>query len=465
MKWIIAAFLLLMPSASAEEVRTDNPTTRGLRRSATNERFKTSHANDGENKRKQRKKNREKSDAYAATRFGEKLIAIAEEETTVEAVSEVTMTSNSATNSTTPSYGDFSDSDGKILRSSIIKSSSITNPRVTHMYTYGSPSVVKGPAMSNPNNACIPGLRIYTEDYEIKTCSWWERMWCTAGGEEVTDVDFASQLNIDEGYPHPKMATLVLRSRDDGRAEEYTYRACRNYDDVDTYSHQWWPAANLDSDVMPGWNIHDLDEHYERRLKHVPYTIRGPSLEYVSVAKCAYETTFSKLRSCLNNYEQKTSSRIGGVSVYGWKTFAFMVRETDSSMPFADDTDTVYVLKKDQSANYRKCIIGFQGSDGASDLANFIFRSKDPTDYCGRSGVHTGVKNELWRITHDSQYANVIVPALETCHEVTCVGHSLGGSLCNLFTMCANHGLENLRGSNNRKMWDDYNSLIWETPS
>ena len=27
---------------------------------------------------------------------------------------------------------------------------------------------------------------------------------------------------------------------------------------------------------------------------------------------------------------------------------------------------------------------------------------------------------------------------------MTCVGHSLGGSLCNVWTMCANQGEENL---------------------
>ena len=71
----------------------------------------------------------------------------------------------------------------------------------------------------------------------------------------------------------------------------------------------------------------------------------------------------------------------------------------------------------------------------------------------------TGVRDELWQITNDQQYQDVIKPALETCHEVTCVGHSLGGSLCNIFTLCANHGMPT-----DPDGLDDWNALVWEKP-
>ena len=138
------------------------------------------------------------------------------------------------------------------------------------------------------------------------------------------------------------------------------------------------------------------------------------------------------------------------------------------------DSDTVFVLKKDDaSTNYRSCIIGFQGSDSFLDLSNFVSINNEETSYCGRYGVHTGTANELWHLTHDSQYASEIVPALESCHEVTCVGHSLGGALCSLFTMCANRGLEYLQNNNDSELvfeedakhLDDYNSLIWTKKS
>ena len=74
----------------------------------------------------------------------------------------------------------------------------------------------------------------------------------------------------------------------------------------------------------------------------------------------------------------------------------------------------------------------------------FLFDNSRKAGYCGRYGVHSGVSDELWQITHDDQYSEIIKPALETCHEVTCVGFSLGGSLCDIFTMCANQGENNI---------------------
>ena len=91
--------------------------------------------------------------------------------------------------------------------------------------------------------------------------------------------------------------------------------------------------------------------------------------------------------------------------------------------------------------NFKKCIITFSGSESlVGDLSNFLFLNSGTTSYCGRDGVHIGVRNELRQITHDEQWASAIKPQLETCHEVVCVGHSLGGALCNVLTMCANQG-------------------------
>ena len=65
------------------------------------------------------------------------------------------------------------------------------------------------------------------------------------------------------------------------------------------------------------------------------------------------------------------------------------------------------------------------------------------------------------QITHDPLWASQIKPSLEKCHEVTCVGHSLGGALCNAFTMCANTGPEYLIGNQDDGMQDDYDAIAW----
>lgn len=328
---------------------------------------------------------------------------------------------------------------------------------VDYLYTYGAPSITLYTHQSNPNNECIPGIRTYTEDMtsETKECKWYQ-FWCKEeSGLRSTNVDFASQVNVGDGYMHPKMDTLILRSIDG--VYEYEFQRCRE----NTYQHnfQWWPGSNVPSDMMPWYNIHNLDDHYEARLMTVEESVAGPMLNYASAARCTYAD--DSVSQCLRSYRSENVNKVAGVSSLGYDLLAQM--EHESSFMTSTDHDGVIVLKHDVNDNYRQCIISFEGSDGLSDLTGFVGRNKDPTSYCGRNGIHSGVKNELWEITHDSQYASVIKPALETCHEVTCVGHSLGGSLCNLFTMCANQGKENLEKMryDDESMWDDYYSLIW----
>jgi hypothetical protein len=327
---------------------------------------------------------------------------------------------------------------------------------VDYLYTYGAPSITLNTHQSNPNNACIPGIRAYTEDMTTQstTCEWYQ-FWCQeqSAGLHTTNVDFASQINIKDGYMHPKMDTLILRSVDG--AYEYNYQRCSD----GTYEHnfQWWPDSGVPSEMVPGFHIHSLDDHYEARLMRVKQSIGGLLTSLVSAARCSYADS---VWQCLKNYRSDSINRIPGVSALGYQLLAEMQHQ--SSFMSSTDSDAVIVLKNDVNDSYRKCIISFEGSDGLADLTEFVGWNNNPTSYCGRNGVHSGVKNELWSITHDSQYASIIKPALETCHEVMCVGHSLGGSLCNLFTMCANQGKENLEnGYSDESQWDDYNTLIW----
>lgn len=331
---------------------------------------------------------------------------------------------------------------------------------VDRLYTYGAPSVVKG---SPTSNECIPGMRIYNEDVNVVKCSWYEQLWCTPG-KQVTNVDFAAQINVKNGYPHPRVATLIVRLVG-GTNVEYSYQPCHSYESsIEQY--QWWPDANLPTDILN--NNHHMAEHYMPRLTQVPYSVQGQSLQYTSVPICIKEPSFDEIKYCIENFEQETSVGNEGVARMGWEPYAYMKCETEGLL---SDSDTVFILKKDDtSTNYRSCIIGFQSSDTVMDMMNFVSINNEETSYCGRYGVHTGTANELWHLTHDSQYASEIVPALETCHDVTCVGHSLGGALCNLFTMCANQGLENLQNNesglkDDAKNWDDYYSLIWTKKS
>ena len=345
----------------------------------------------------------------------------------------------------------------------------IDERHVNRVYTYGAPSVIK-PGTS-ASSTYMPGLRIYNQDETITTCSWYS-FGCQSNVNEVKNVDFAAQLNVKEGYHHPNMDVLIVRNID-GKIE-YTIRYCQKSIESESsiksvapgvapalapapappYPYQWWPNANLATSIIS--HNHYIGKHYEPRIQHIPYSIRGPALEYTSITYCFTKSNFDDIRRCIGRYSQENDLGLNGVRQMGYFPAAYMKQE--SSTVGLTDVDQVYILKNDNDGiENRKCIIAFQGSSSIFDLSNFISSGKDETLYCGLLGVHSGVAKELSKLTRNTQYTTIIKPVLETCHDVTCVGHSLGGSLCNLFTMCANQ--KEITGQNS---WNDYQQLIWK---
>ncbi|KAL7531030.1 hypothetical protein ACHAXR_003807, partial [Thalassiosira sp. AJA248-18] len=344
--------------------------------------------------------------------------------------------------------------DGVEATAQHVRSGPSSRTLVDHLYTYGALSVAN-PHMSNPGNKCIPGIRTYTEDISSgDDCNEGE-----AGcfrGEHFTNTDFAANFN-NNVYPHPKMSTLALRWRDKALVE-YIESKCDDAEDVEQYEQQWWPGSQP-AQIQEGQNIHHLAKHYERRLVEVPEDIRGPLLEYASVSAC-HRNSATEVQDCLDAYSGEGNMDLPGVGPLGWEVLAFMNHQ--AQLMEGIDNDTVFVLKNDEDENHRKCIISFKGSETlGGDLSNFLFEKAGAGDYCGRSGVHMGVKDELWQITNNPQYQHHMKPALASCQELSCVGHSLGGALCNVFTMCANQGLENLSHEDDK---GDFCSLVWNEP-
>ena len=157
-------------------------------------------------------------------------------------------------------------------------------------------------------------------------CEWWQ-VWCSSN-DRITNTDFAAQLNVDD-YPHPKISTLVLRYRDDA-VVEYVYEECDDYENVAKYDFQSWPGKDQPAGILPGYNIHDLDEHYERRIMEVPSYIRGPLLDYIAVSMCGSKTSYRALVHCFDRH---------GLSPE-WTPLAYMKHLTDFGS-FGDDTDVV----------------------------------------------------------------------------------------------------------------------------
>ena len=70
----------------------------------------------------------------------------------------------------------------------------------------------------------------------------------------------------------------------------------------------------------------------------MPLSLRGPLLDYTSVAQCAYNQDLGSVNACLDNYDQGMNG-IEGVGP-DWQTLAFIDHETDNGI-FGVDHDTV----------------------------------------------------------------------------------------------------------------------------
>merc|ERR1712129_503729 len=116
----------------------------------------------------------------------------------------------------------------------------------------------------------------------------------------------------------------------------------------------------------------------------------------------------------------------------GWKYVAEETRVAGSGSLY--DEDPVMIA---QHTTTLDCALVFSGTNNA---ANELASSTTgySTGYCGFDDVHVGYRNELWHITKDLW--PVIAPKLSKCKTVSCVGHSMGGPLCDIFAACANSG-------------------------
>merc|ERR1712194_15710 len=304
-------------------------------------------------------------------------------------------------------------------------------------------------------------------------------------GGHITNTDFAAHINAARDYGHPKISTLIVRRVNDGSKEgkqEYMWFECKDSDNMDYYEWEWYPGKWNAANMIPGHHIHSLDTVYEPRLKSLldgrshqlgnaeasGLALDARVLDYPSVAWCNGKA-LDETKTCLDEYATYRNKDgvlahpdAKGINTDEWKVDAQLTHTTEFDFfgKKETDTDRVYTLWNDSDpAIGRKCIISFQQSRSKADFGSFA--RSHTTGFCGRYGVHAGVRDELWHLISDPQWAANIKPSLEQCDQVTCVGHSLGGSLCNVFTMCANTGHEYLADNTDLGMQNDYDMLTW----
>jgi len=262
------------------------------------------------------------------------------------------------------------------------------------VFTYGAPATHASPFKNLAReDGCFLGLRAYTEDL---VGAW----------DEIKQVDAAAMNNY---YPHAATPSVVLREWKDS-----IFSPCNFKEE----GHPEWPQRG--NNVFEEWRLHQEDD-YTERLKRV--TIDGKSVTDVE----PFRTSKFFAELAWKSYDSIENAKAVLRKMGNW-TLVSRVEDEHGT-----DTDPVMVA---QESNTLECAIVFTGTNAGSELSTST--TQYGTGYCGFEQCHVGYRNELWTITNN--LFPQLKPILSSCSKVTCVGHSLGGALCEIFAACANSG-------------------------
>lgn len=275
---------------------------------------------------------------------------------------------------------------------------------VAAIYTFGAPATAE-PAFPDLARAdgIFQGLRLYTEN-----------VFHPGPGKQI---DGAA---IFDTYLHPKVATAVLHWGEDSYY-------------IPGAGKPEWPQ--IGGAVYADWNLHK-ERNYVDRLSQVKvhgqnYADVGPFAKarmYAILAFKAYDS--------IPNFKIRLAEKMPG-----WKLVA---QETQNTL---EALDKVWLV---QDGSSLECALVFTGTTTVAEFGTSITQSE--TGYCGFPDVHAGYRNKLYWVTKGLWPK--MRPKLGKCSAVTCVGHSLGGSLCDIFAGCAN---------SKRAADADYQRQMWTT--
>lgn len=263
---------------------------------------------------------------------------------------------------------------------------------VDSIYTYGAPGVASSPLENLlSEDRCFNGLRSYNEDVL---------------GPATKQVDAAAMSNL---LAHSKMPTAILHLHADSLY-------------VAGEGRPTWPN-NFVGDTFQEWRLH-WEGDYTPRLWNI--SVHGQDFQTREPFRTAHEYVLFAYKS----YDSLAHTvRELGTKRLGWHVVARETRVEGAGASY--DEDPVMVL---QHATTLECALVFAGTNNANELGTSIHQWG--RSYCGFDNVHAGYQNELRRITGDLWPR--LRPKLSRCRKVACVGHSMGGSLCELFAACAN---------------------------
>lgn len=302
------------------------------------------------------------------------------------------------------------------------KRDGLVPPRVHEVYTYGAPATHMEP-FRNPSSEdeCFPGLRAFSLNHlngrhRDKNGKPIQRL-------EIRQVDGAAIHNF---LAHAWTNSLVIKET----PEPSTYRPCAYHK---TDGKPLEPARN--GNTFEDWRIH-TQKTYEGRYKNMTLkNFEGDAIKMEPFKSSSFFTAFAwEAYDTFENIQANIADKMPG-----WN---LVLRTYDQHH---SDKDPILIAQEEKTLD---CAIAFAGTNNFWEFFTSTTMHLGP--YCGYDRVHTGYKNELWTLMNRT--GPVIHPILAQCNKVICVGHSLGGALCELFAACANSG--NISNA-------EYRQLIW----
>jgi len=276
---------------------------------------------------------------------------------------------------------------------------------VSALYTYGAPAISKRVVKNGQTkNGCFPGLRCYTENKRKKTAD---------GGALFIQAQ------------HLKMSILAIDNGTDS-----VFQHCPEEE------HTLWPRGKATD-----WGLH-YEEPYVGRLKNLMLDGVDSSREepfatanlFTALAWGTYEE--------LPAIQERLAERMPGWNLVGREVGVYANGQ---------DEDPVLLVQHSETL---ECALAFTGTNNFGEFISST--TQHFSSFCGyKRSIHTGYRDELRRLARDL-FPN-LRPKMAKCSQVSCVGHSLGGALCDLLAACVN----------SQPLDSDFVTLQWEkgTPS
>jgi len=287
-----------------------------------------------------------------------------------------------------------------------------TPGRVKATFPMAAPGTAEPPLQNTgPDGPCFPGYRSWTV----------RKQWF---GNEV---DLATTVTGVLGYKHPMMSALEL----DLKKKVVKEFACNTPKSETPNIPRGLPK------ILHEW------EWYVEAQQSTSYAGSSDILNWVGNIGIATSYTLDRAEAQAK------------VAKFGWNIIGSAVDEGGKNYVGKQVSHLI------QHPETKDCILTFQGSKSAQDwAANLnVKRSHfcglvgqteacdDDTTTCavasaGESFVHQGFRDALRAIVRNSDFQSDVRPKFSQCANVYVAGHSLGGAQAELFTACANRGLQ-----------------------